>query len=97
MSITATPESRSTSTEPTDYERCQRLTERLAHATGEDWTFGYLGNLTARRDDRWWYAFRPHPGRVGRAHDNIGGVATSDLGRLAEMISGALQFARGQQ
>ena len=75
-------------------DRCQRLVEMISEATGEPWTFGYIGNVERRRDDRAWYAFRPHPGRVGTAEDRIGGVATEDLSTLAITLAGALKMAR---
>ena len=78
----------------TDFERCERLVERLAAATGEHWTFGYLGNVCGRSDDRRWYAFNPRPKPTPAIYHHIGGVPSTDLGRLAEMLSGALQFAR---
>lgn len=74
-------------------DRCRRIVERLAETTGEAWTFGYIGNLDHDRDDRAWYAFRPHPGRVGTSADRIGGHGTDELGRLADVLAGALRMA----
>lgn len=78
----------------TDSERCRALVERIAEATGEEWTFGYLGNVTPAGDERSWYAFRPHPGRVGTYEDRIGGQATADVGELVTVLGGALAMAR---
>lgn len=79
----------------TPLERCQRTVDLIAEATGEDWTFGYIGNVElSGRDDRAWYAFRPHPGRVGTHDDRIGGVRTDDLDSLLPTLMGALKMAR---
>lgn len=78
----------------TPQEICQRLVESIAEITGEAWTFGYIGNLTPRYDDRSWYAFRPHPGRVGTVHDRIGGVRTDELDQLVIKLGGAVAMAR---
>lgn len=46
-------------------------------------TFGYLGNVgtdrNGRYDDRSWYVFLPHPGRVGTTNDSVGGFPTHRL------------------
>ncbi len=79
----------------TDYDRCTTLVERLAEATGEAWTFGYIGNCGTGPysfDDRSWFAFRPHPGRVGTHKDCIGGVPTAELDRLALKLTGILEY-----
>lgn len=34
-------------------------------------TFGYLGNCESWGDDRSWYVFLPHPGRVGTFNDAV--------------------------
>lgn len=34
-------------------------------------TFGYLGNVESWGDDREWYIFLPHPGRVGKYGDGV--------------------------
>lgn len=51
-------------------------------------TFGYIGNCgsdrSGRFDDRSWYIFLPHPGRVGDYSDRLGGYRTQDLGRMLE-------------
>lgn len=41
-------------------------------------TFGYIGNCSPNggNDDRAWYVFLPHPGRVGTADDRLGGFST---------------------
>lgn len=71
----------------TDSERCRRLVELIAEATGEEWTFGYIGNVDGAHDDRSWFAFRPHPGRVGTSDDRIGGHSTEDLDGLVEVLT----------
>lgn len=49
-------------------------------------TFGYLGNVgigrEGRYDDRSWYIFLPHPGRVGTYLDAVGGYSTGNLGLM---------------
>lgn len=83
----------------TPYESCQRLVKVLAANTGIDWTFGYLGNVSgfentpAYRDDRTWYAFAAHPGRVGTDLDRIGGVSTDRLDRLVVVLQGAVKLS----
>lgn len=77
----------------TPAENCERIVKRIAEVTGEAWTFGYIGNLTPQHDDRGWFAFRPHPGRVGTAADRIGGNGTDDLEALVPVLSGALRMA----
>lgn len=77
----------------TAHERCTRIVEMIAAATGDEWTLGYIGNVDRHGDDRPWFAFRAHPGRVGTAADRIGGL---DLEDLAPVLSGALQMARMQ-
>jgi len=46
-------------------------------------SFGYIGNCGVDRsgpfDDRSWYVFLPHPGRVGTPRDNVGGYRTANL------------------
>lgn len=42
-------------------------------------TFGYIGNCDARRDDRLWCVFLPHPGRVGTHEDRVGEWRTGSL------------------
>jgi hypothetical protein len=78
----------------TGYQRCQRIVESLRETTGEEWTFGYIGNLDGRRDDRLWFAFAPHPGRVGTDVDRIGGVHTRNLDQLAVTLAAVLRFTR---
>ena len=59
-------------------------------------TFGYIGNCGVDRsgpfDDRSWYIFLPHPGRVGTYEDRIGGFRTSDL---ATMLASWEKLANG--
>lgn len=68
------------------------LTER----TGIQWTIGYIGNVTGANDDRAWYAFADHPGRIGTSDDRIGGVTTDELPMLTTILHGALTLARIQ-
>lgn len=49
-------------------------------------TFGYIGNLTPRHDDRLWSVFLPHPGRVGTENDRVGSVRTGDVDGLRELM-----------
>jgi hypothetical protein len=87
---------------PTTQERCQKQVARLAELTGIAFTFGYIGNCSgipgtpAWRDDRSWFVFAPHPGRVGTHEDSFGGVRTEDLAELLPLISGAIALARIQ-
>lgn len=82
-----------------DYDACQRLIEVLNKNTSIVWSFGYLGNCSGMEgtpafdDDRFWYAFASHPGRVGTASDRIGGFATSDLDRLVGVLQGAVALS----
>lgn len=82
-----------------DYDACQRLVELLNKKTSIVWSFGYLGNCSgipgtpAFEDDRSWYAFAAHPGRVGKASDRIGGFGTESLGQLVRMLQGAVALA----
>lgn len=53
-------------------------------------TIGYIGNCSvasdvrvSAHDDRSWYIFLPHPGRVGTREDSLGGFPTEDRGKLA--------------
>ncbi|CAB4189613.1 hypothetical protein UFOVP1196_4 [uncultured Caudovirales phage] len=52
-----------------------KVTELQAELPGI--TFGYIGNCGVNRngpfDDRSWYIFLPHPGRVGTSDDRVGG------------------------
>lgn len=47
-------------------------------------TFGYTGNLERWGDDRTWFVFLPHPGRVGRYNDSIRVGTTLELPACAE-------------
>lgn len=64
------------------------LTEKFAELKIEfpTVTFGYIGNCGVARwgkfDDRRWYLFLPHPGRVGTPHDSVGGYSTESLGNM---------------
>jgi hypothetical protein len=78
-------------------ERCRLIVEQLAEETGIAFTFGYIGNLDHRGgDSRLWYAFAPHPGRVGKESDSIGGYRTAEIDRLVPYLAGALKLARIQ-
>lgn len=83
----------------TPYESCQRLVKVLSSKTGIDWTFGYLGNCSgsentpAFRDDRTWYAFAAHPGRVGTEVDRIGGFSTDRLDDLVLVLQGSVKLS----
>jgi len=50
----------------------------IATELGTDFSSGYIGNVERGRDDRAWYFFAPHPGRVGEAADRWGGCATQE-------------------
>jgi hypothetical protein len=78
----------------TPRDTCAALVARIADATGDEWTFGYIGDVSRHGDDRGWFAFRAHPGRVGTAADRIGGHGTADLDKLADVLRGALAMAR---
>lgn len=79
----------------TDY--INRLVALLSEKTGIAFTFGYVGNTygipdtPAYRDDRIYYVFAPHPGRVGTSRDSIGGV--SDPADLIPILRGAVALA----
>lgn len=46
-------------------------------------SIGYIGNVYSDgRDDRSWYIFLAHPGRVGGWNDRIGGYPTEERFRL---------------
>jgi hypothetical protein len=81
----------------TPEQSCQHLVGLLTKHTRIEWSFGYLGNTygipdtPAYRDDRFWYAFAAHPGRVGTKHDSIGGYR--DPADLVPLLMGAVQLA----
>lgn len=79
-----------TGSSKTPAEQCRRLVEILADKTGIAWTFGYIGNCGAGYDDRAWYAFAPHPGRVGTAADRIGGYSTDELESFRTFLRGTI-------
>ena len=62
------------------YERAQDIV-----ATIPGVTIGYIGNLEVGRDDREWYIFLPHPGRIGKAEDRLGGYSTEDRWKLVTL------------
>jgi len=51
-------------------------------------SIGYIGNVSTLHkagvpmDDRAWYIFLPHPGRVGQREDSLGGYPTEERGKL---------------
>jgi hypothetical protein len=68
-------------------EQLRAFVKDLAEVSGIDYTFGYIGNLDARfGDDRIWYVFAPHPGRVGTDKDRFGGVRTEQLAELIPLV-----------
>jgi hypothetical protein len=75
-------------------ERLDRQAVRLTEATGIKWTVGYIGNVGRAGDDRSWFLFAEHEGRVGTRDDSIGGVRTVDLELLASLAAGAVALAR---
>jgi hypothetical protein len=91
---------------PSSFDRAHatlaRLVKALGEATGIPFSFGYIGNCEgtpgtpAFRDDRSWFAFAAHPGRVGTHSDSIGGYATDSLDQLVPVLQGALALARVQ-
>lgn len=89
------------------HEQIERMVTQMNKALGLDpadysrrVSFGYIGNVdpSGSNDDRAWYVFLPHPGRVGTDADCLGsGHRTDDYAgavRTAAMVSGALRFAR---
>lgn len=78
----------------TDSERCRKVVEKIAEVTGEEWTFGYIGNCgPGSLDDRSWSAFR-RTSKVGTWDDRIGGYKTDELDKLYLVLQGALKMAR---
>jgi hypothetical protein len=98
MATALTPTTQPTATEKA-VAACERLVKVLTNQTGFAWTFGYIGNCsgipgTPRfQDDRRWYGFAAHPGRVGTSQDSIGGVRTEDLDTLVTLLQGAVRLA----
>ena len=86
------------------YKRIESLVRSLNEAMKLDPTdytnrvsYGYIGNVGPRFDDRYWMVFLPHPGRAGHSADHMGGHATNDhAGMLAliNQLSGAITMAR---
>ena len=62
------------------YERAQEIVVTIPGVT-----IGYIGNLEFGRDDRAWYIFLPHPGRIGKAEDRLGGYSTEDRWKLVTL------------
>lgn len=81
-------------------DRIRRCTARLSEATGIEFSYGYLGDVSgipgtpAFRDSRTYYLFAAHPGRVGTDKDRLGGV--SDPADLLPILGAALGLARIQ-
>lgn len=77
-------------------QQLERLVNVLTDRTGISWTLGYLGNCSgipgtpAYRDERRWYAFAAHSGRVGTPADSIGGFA--DPADLIPWLQGAVSL-----
>jgi len=59
----------------------QQLQERVDALAKElpGITFGYIGNVEQWCDDRSWFVFLPHPGRVGRYNDSVRIGTTAQL------------------
>lgn len=82
----------------TAHDSIERLTKNLCVQTGEEFKFGYIGNVEgiegtpAYRDSRRWSIFFPHPGRIGGNGDNLGYVRTENLDLLRERLLGVLHF-----
>ncbi len=64
-----------------DYKEVARRAEILK-ALFPGLSFGYLGNIETSFDDRSFYFFFPHPGRVGTYEDRVGGYSFSQLGDM---------------
>jgi len=70
------------------YDRAEAIVKDLPGVT-----IGYIGNCSlnvasghpSAYDDRSWYIFLPHPGRVGTRDDSLGGFDTADRGKLARI------------
>lgn len=64
-------------------------------------TFGYIGNFPigatagGPNDDRLWMVFLPHPGRVGKTEDRIGGWKTGSLDGIRTARCAVNAFAQG--
>lgn len=60
-------------------------------------TFGYIGNCSpsGANDDRRWYVFLPHPGRVGTMDDTLGGFSTGNASGAHGTLSGPQRGHRG--
>jgi hypothetical protein len=60
-------------------------------------TFGYLGNVAPNgsNDQRSWMVFLPHPGRVGRYEDHLGGFPTGSLEGIVAARRSLRALARG--
>lgn len=92
--------------QPTEWERVRAFVARqvaLLNATlgladaehSRKVTFGYIGNLGHGRDDRLWYVFLPHPGRVGTPADTLGGFSTGGVASLGALAGQVAAFRRG--
>ncbi|AOQ28207.1 hypothetical protein SEA_DUDELITTLE_89 [Mycobacterium phage DudeLittle] len=63
-------------------------------------TFGYIGNgkLTSNGwdlSDCLWMVFLPHPGRVGKEDDRLGGFKTGSLEGIVEARRALKAFGKG--
>lgn len=68
--------------------REERFNRQMKRLLPEGWTWGYIGNLERGNDDRSWFIFVPHPGRVGQAEDRIGGFTTENRHLLLQIAVG---------
>jgi hypothetical protein len=78
-------------------ERRQKMLDRVEKDLREALpgvTCGYIGNTYADgTDDRSWFIFLPHPGRVGTAKDRIGGVSTANRFSLVQLMLAMIKGA----
>lgn len=77
-------------------QQAQARFDRMMKATlPEGWSYGYIGNVDHKTDDRAWFIFAPHPGRVGTPKDRIGGFSTEDRHKLTGLAA-AIAFGRAK-
>lgn len=80
-----------------------QLNAALHYSTGMDdphVTVGYIGNgrMSASGWDLRgvrWYVFLPHPGRVGKDDDSLGGVAHGDADGMFALAGQVATFRKG--
>jgi hypothetical protein len=65
-------------------------------------TFGYIGNAKLGpkgwdTTDCLWFVFLPHPGRVGKADDRLGGFTEGDTRGIVECRKALKALARGME